>query len=182
MKKPMNNKKGITLAELIITAAIMVILLGALSSTMLIGTRYYQQGKDISDATSDATTAMLLLENSLRYCTKNGITPVTETTQISNSTQRAYYFSDGTFYISYQDGDNPITMAFYDIAGITLSFQDHPSDFCSVQYVITAKNGTSISGSSVMNNISSSQSQLRSYDDIELTDSVNQGFVISSEQ
>jgi type II secretory pathway pseudopilin PulG len=141
------RKRGFTLAELIVTAAITVIVIGAAAAIMITGLNIFNK----STETAREQREIRLAETALK---ENLVTALSynETTSDALETGDAdinLYFNGGEFVMYI--GTTMITAS--DITSIAIDFVAAPdAEVCSAQYVIRTK-GIEHSGVIVMNNI-----------------------------
>ena len=147
MKK---SKKGVTLVELVICCAIMVMLAGACTAVLVSGQRLYASGSGSANARITADLLQTSLYGKLPGKGSVKVIPVSVAADVTpvkgSSTGTALYFQDGDVLVIQNDG-NPMTVN--DVTGFTYTFQKvgiNDSARTQFHYTATLANGGTCSG------------------------------------
>jgi prepilin-type N-terminal cleavage/methylation domain-containing protein len=146
------KKRGFTLAELVVTAAITVIVIGAAATIMITGLNIFGKSAQTAREQREITLAETALKENMVTATSYNITDTITVPTSSDDTENT------DIYIAFEDdtlvmwiGKTKVTAT--DITEIDLTFV-FKSGVCTAQYTIKTK-GISHTGLIVMNNIKS---------------------------
>lgn len=147
------SKKGITLVELVITCAIIVLLGGACTSVLVSGQSIFNTSTKSANAQLDADVLQTYLMNLLPP-SKN-INKLDSVDDAKNQATGNYlYFNDGQFTLR-SEGKDTVISSVTEFAYSVVPAGDPASAKvrAQLQYTITLKDGSTLEGGFVMGNV-----------------------------
>lgn len=146
-----NNKRGFTLIELIMTTAITVLLIGAAGVVMILGLRVFNTSAIAAQQQKDTRLVETALKDSLATATSYNFSA-------SKSGDVQLFFSSDTLTMKM----NSQTLTLDTINSVEVTYELRTTGACYATYVITT-DGVSQKGAVVMNNVTSATASTTTY-------------------
>ena len=164
MKK---SKKGITLVELVICCAIIVMLGGACTAVLMSGENIYTNSSKAANAQMDVNVVQTYMKNLLPSST--GIIQ-TDVDTAKASTSGTYMYFDGDSFTIRIDGSDTTIRAISDMKYSMVKAGDPNSTNARVQfqYTVTTTDNSTLSGGFVLSNVSYDPDTMEAISDQEL--------------
>ena len=167
-----HSKKGVTLVELVICCAIIVMLGGAATAVLMSGQTLFNKSSDSAQSQMDINVVHTHLMNLVPSA--KGITPMDtkDPEEIRALPSGCYLFFDGSNLVLRRDGSD---VTIDSVTGVTYSFvkagsADSPSARAQLVYKITTIDGDEFTGGYVLTNVAYQASTMDAIRDVDLAE------------